>query len=162
MHKNSFWNKKSNNFLGRGHPLPRSPTAPRSSRLQRSSSTWHPPKKSQLQPCELSYRNMRHVDARCCASTCSAEIVAANDYFGNHHVHSSCTSHSYSPSWSLFFTTLLTQKHLRLLHLRLHSRSFLNSMSQQKIACYCATASSSSLSDFLTGLLISQYKYRYR
>jgi len=48
MHKNSpFWNKKWKNFLRRGTPLPRPhpPTAPRSSRLQRSSSTWHPPNK---------------------------------------------------------------------------------------------------------------------
>jgi len=50
MHKNSpFWIKKCKHFLGRGTPplqtpLPSALTAPRSSRLRRSSSTWHPKK----------------------------------------------------------------------------------------------------------------------
>jgi len=75
-----------------------------------------------------SYRNMPPVDVQGHTLMCGV----ANDYFGNHHVHSSCTSRSYSPSWFLFFTTLLTQKRLRLLHFCLHWHSFLNAKSLSK------------------------------
>jgi len=38
-----------------------------------------------------SYQNMPPLDVRCRASTCSAicKLVAANDYYVNHHVHTS-------------------------------------------------------------------------
>jgi len=75
---------------------------------------WHASQNAQIKKVKNATTCRSHT-LICYTLACGAKVVATTDYFGNHHVHTSCTSRAYCPSWSLFFTTSLTQK--RLLHL---------------------------------------------